>query len=447
MKSFVKNLKELLKYPSAIAGLSMIAILIIISILANFIYPYSSAVVLWRGMEENWYKSPKYAQPAWTNLFRINKLSDTIIVNSSSSPEYKTVDVKSDGSALVKISLPFTFNADSYQRDLAVYFKTNFSEKEPFVSISLLTPDGRTIRLKNMGIGATETYRISQDKVLIQKLGGVQPEIALFQDPESDPKKSLKGQYVLQIEGVTFDQGSDLNAEFIAYGDVSGIAGTDHLRRSLLIPLLWGTPVALLFGLIAAVLTTVTSMAIAAVSTWYGGWLDNITQRIVEISMILPFLPILIMVSTFYSRSIGVILGTVILLGIFGSQIKTYRAMFLQTKESPYIEAAKAYGASNTRIIFQYMMPRIIPVMIPQLILLIPSYVFLEASLAILGLGDPVLPTWGKVIDDAYANGALYNGYYYWVLEPSFLLMFTGLAFAMVGFALDRIFNPRLRGQ
>ncbi len=282
---------------------------------------------------------------------------------------------------------------------------------------------------------------------MIQKLGGVQPEIALFQDPNSNPPVPLKGDYSLEIEGVAFEPGSDINAQFIAYGDVSGIAGTDHLRRNLLIPLLWGTPVALLFGLLAAVGTTIMSMSIAAVSTWFGGWLDNVTQRIVEINMILPFLPILIMVGTFYSRSIATILGTVIILGIFGQSIKTFRAMFLQTKESPYIEAARAYGASDTRIIFQYMMPRVIPVLIPQFILLIPSYVFLEASLAILGLGDPILPTWGKVIDDAYSNGALYNGWYYWVLEPAFLLMFTGLAFAMVGFALDRIFNPRLRGQ
>jgi peptide/nickel transport system permease protein len=76
----------------------------------------------------------------------------------------------------------------------------------------------------------------------------------------------------------------------------------------------------------------------------------------------------------------------------------------------------------------------------------IPGFVFLEASLAILGLGDPVLPTWGKVIEDARSQGALYNGYYYWMLEPFVLLMLTGLGFSMLGFALDRIFNPRLRG-
>ena len=72
---------------------------------------------------------------------------------------------------------------------------------------------------------------------------------------------------------------------------------------------------------------------------------------------------------------------------------------------------------------------------------------FLEASLALLGIGDPVVPTWGKVINDAYENAALYRGQYYWILEPAVLLMITGLAFAMLGFALDRLFNPRLRGM
>jgi len=84
--------------------------------------------------------------------------------------------------------------------------------------------------------------------------------------------------------------------------------------------------------------------------------------------------------------------------------------------------------------------------LIPQLVTLIPTFVFIEASLAVLGLGDPILPTWGKVISEARVNGALYEGHYYWMLEPSVLLMITGLAFSLLGFSLDRIFNPRLRG-
>ena len=266
-------------------------------------------------------------------------------------------------------------------------------------------------------------------------------------EPDSDPAKVLKGQYILNIEGVTFEANSDFDAEFIAYGRVAGLGGTDHLRRDLIVALLWGAPIALAFGLLAAVGTSLTQMIIAAASTWYGGWVDQIIQRITEVNLVLPFLPILIMIGVFYSRSIWVILGAVVILNIFGQGIKTFRAVFMQTKVSPYVEAARAYGASNSRIIFSYLVPRIIPMLIPQFIILIPSYVFLEASLAVLGLGDPTLPTWGKIIDDARANGALFQGWYYWVLEPAALLMFTGLAFSMLGFAMDRIFNPRLRGQ
>jgi peptide/nickel transport system permease protein len=233
----------------------------------------------------------------------------------------------------------------------------------------------------------------------------------------------------------------------VLYGKVSGCCGTDHLRRDLKVALLWGTPVALAFGLFAAMGTTIITMIIAAFGVWYGGWVDGIIQRITEVNMVLPFLPILIMVGTFYSRSLPVILGATILLSIFGATIKTYRAVFMQVRESPYIEAARAYGAGSMRIVFSYLVPRIIPLIIPQLVILIPSYVFLEASLAVLGLGDPTLPTWGKIIYDAQSNGALYQGLYYWVLEPSFLLMLAGLAFALLGFSLDRIFNPRLRGM
>jgi peptide/nickel transport system permease protein len=181
------------------------------------------------------------------------------------------------------------------------------------------------------------------------------------------------------------------------------------------------------------------------VGVWFGGWVDALIQRVTEVNMILPMLPILVMVGTLYSTSIWLMLGIVVALGIFSAGIKMYRAMLLPLRDAAYIEAARGYGASNSRIVLRYMIPRILPVLIPGFVTLIPTFVFLEASLAVLGLGDPVLPTWGKVLNDAQTNSALYQGYYYWVLEPAVLLMLTGLGFAMLGFALDRIFNPRLR--
>ena len=100
-------------------------------------------------------------------------------------------------------------------------------------------------------------------------------------------------------------------------GRVYGLAGTDYLRRDLTIALLWGMPIALAFGLLAALGTTVTTLVIAAIGTWYGGWVDELIQRVTEINSVLPFLPILIMIGTFYSRSIWLMLGATILLGIF----------------------------------------------------------------------------------------------------------------------------------
>jgi len=199
------------------------------------------------------------------------------------------------------------------------------------------------------------------------------------------------------------------------------------------------------FGLAAAVGTSLITFVLSGIGTWYGGALDALFERLTEITMIIPFYPVLIMIGQFYNRSLWIMLGVTIALSIFGGAMKTYRAMFLQAKETPYIEAARAYGAGNMRIVFRYLLPRIVPVLLPTFVTMVPSFVFLEASISVLGLGDPVLPTWGKIINDAQTNDALYKGMYYWVVEPAVLLMVTGFAFSMLGYALDRVFNPRLR--
>jgi peptide/nickel transport system permease protein len=257
----------------------------------------------------------------------------------------------------------------------------------------------------------------------------------------------LKGTYQIVLRVEAFEQATEIDAEFVLHGKIYGLAGTDHRRRDLLVSLIWGAPIALAFGLVGAVGVSISTITLAAIGVWFGGWIDGLIQRVTEVNMVLPFLSILIMVGAFYSRSLWSILGVSIALFIFGPQIKTYRAMFLQVKESPYIEAARAYGAGDLRIVFFYLIPRLIPMLIPGLVLAVPTFVFLEATLAVLGLGDPILPTWGKIINDAMNNSAVYNGYYYWMLEPALLLTVTGLGFALVGFSLDRVFNPRLRGM
>src|SRR5215211_1817766 len=443
MNSIRNSFRNLLYYPSAVLGMIVVFLLVFTAVYAMVKIPYREAIRLWRGGEEVWYQNPKFAPPAWINLFSSKKYAESFAVRTSDGTMTKEITPGAEGTSTISESYTFDFSYDYYPQDLIVYFTSAYTEKQPFISMEWKTPDDRTIRIVNTALGKKQTYRFSQDAKLKTKLKTDDVIQALFSDPETG--ELLRGQYQLLITGATFEPVSDINAEFVFHGQVYGLAGTDQARRDLIVPLLWGAPVALAFGLIASLGTSVLTMVIAAFGTWYGGWIDELIQRITEINLVLPFLSILILVGTFYSRSIWVILGATIALSIFTGAIKSYRSIFYQVKESMYIEAARAYGASSPRIIFLYLIPRMIPLLIPGLVSSVPAFVFLEASLAVLGLGDPVLPTWGKIINDANSNGALYRGYYYWILEPATLLMVTGLGFAMLGFALDRVFNPKLR--
>lgn len=442
-----RSLRELFRYPSAVVGSVMILFMIGVAVYAMVSIPYQEAIRLWRGGEEVWYHNPKNAAPVWMNWFSEQKNPESFYLNSADGTAEKTVQANADGTGTITITYAFDYAYDGFPQELILYFRSQYEQKQPFVTMTWITPDGRQIEFGNTAISARQTYRLSQDQKLNRAVGGKAPQKGLFRDINASGDVVLKGGYQLVVTATTFEANSDLNAELVVHGQVAGWAGTDHQRRDLTVPLLWGTPVALAFGLVAALGTSVLTMIIAAIGTWYGGWVDELIQRITEVNLVLPFLSILIMVGTFYSRSIWTILGVTILLSIFTGGIKSYRAIFMQVKESTYIEAAQAYGAGNGRIIFHYLIPRMIPLLIPGLVSSIPIFVFLEASLAVLGLGDPVLPTWGKIIFDAQVESALYKGYYYWILEPAVLLMITGLAFAMLGFALDRVFNPRLRGM
>lgn len=444
MKALGRTLAALAQYPSAIAGLALVASMILLAIVALVTIPYPEAIRLWRGGENVWGETPRNAAPSWFNLWPGYNMPTTIRLDSAADPSLKARQVIGEELEEVNISFAFDYAFDGFPKELSVFFTAQFDQRRPNVSMTWVTPDGREIRIGDVTLRPSETFRISQETRLERRLGGLPPEVGLFADP-GDRSKVVKGRYELRIDGLVFEEGSDIEARFVAYGQVHGLAGTDHRRRDLIVALLWGAPIALAFGLLAAVGTTITTMIIAAVGVWFGGFVDAAIQRITEVTLILPVLAILIMVGTFYSRSIWVMLGVIIALGIFSAAIKTYRAIFLQVKQAPYIEAARAYGAGHTRIILRYMIPRVVPVLVPSFVTLVPTYVFLEASLAVLGLGDPVLPTWGKVINDAFNQGALYRGWYYWVLQPAALLMVTGFGFALVGFALDRVFNPRLR--
>ena len=315
MTALKKSFRDLLRYPSAVFGLVIIFVLLGVAVYALVTIPYGEAVRLWRGGEDVWYQNPKYAPPAWFNFFSAKKEPTSFSVNTKEGSMTKTVIPADQNVTTDEITYTFDYNYDYSPQEISLYFNSVYNEKLPFASVALITPDGRKIRVADTALDHKLVLRVSQDQKLQKRLKTDHVMDALFTNPEaSDPTKIVKGKYQLDITGTNFEQGGDINVEMVLYGTLYGNAGTDKYRRDLMLPLLYGTPIALAFGLLAALGTSLVTMVIAAIGTWYMGWVDALIQRITEVNLVLPFLAILIMVGTFYSRSLWVMLGVTILL-------------------------------------------------------------------------------------------------------------------------------------
>jgi peptide/nickel transport system permease protein len=231
----------------------------------------------------------------------------------------------------------------------------------------------------------------------------------LFARPGSEEPIPQHGKYQLTVTSLLFEEESDVHSQLVILGQVYGVAGTDYWRQDLLLPLLWGMPLSLMIGFLGAVILILIAVILPAIGVWYGGWLDTAIQRLTEINMVLPGLAIAAVAYGLHGVHIWVILAVVVVaLNALGAPIKSFRSALLQAKEAPYIEMARSYGASSSRIIFRYLIPRILPTLIPYLVMQIPSFIFLEATLGFFRI-RAVYPSWGKIIHEALTRSELYG--------------------------------------
>jgi peptide/nickel transport system permease protein len=315
MSQWREGLRQLRRYPAAVAGLTIIAVLVAISIYTVIAIPYGQALDLWRGGDE-WRMHPVNAGPVWLDRMTGGNLPPTITVSSRDAAIEETAF---EGGRQVSIPLEFDYDYGAFPSEINLFLSASFDELRPFVRLTWHTPDGRDIPVGGLRIARQERVSISQSMALERQLGEV-PQVGLLAAPDGEgPAVVEPGSYRLMIDAVLFEDDASIDAELVVYGRVHGVAGTDHQRRDLMVALLWGMPVALAFGLLAAVGTTVTTLVVAATGVWFGGWVDALIQRLTEVNMILPLLPILVMVGTLYSTSIWVMLGVVIALGIFSA--------------------------------------------------------------------------------------------------------------------------------
>jgi len=235
----------------------------------------------------------------------------------------------------------------------------------------------------------------------------------------------------------------------IVKGSAYGLMGTDYLGRDLAEGLYYGFPVAMMIGVVVALVDTVIGVILGAISGYYGGLVDEIIQRLVDIIGNIPWLPILIIIANvsyiLYPNNppmrLWLIMFTLMILGWGGLTI-VIRSMTLSIKSEPYVEAARCLGAGHRRILFLHIVPQVIPYAVASMVFSVPSAILTEAGLSVLGIYHG-MPTWGLIISEARTNGTIYQ--WWWILPPGFLIAITSLTFVLLGMAIERIVEPRLR--
>jgi peptide/nickel transport system ATP-binding protein/peptide/nickel transport system permease protein len=221
--------------------------------------------------------------------------------------------------------------------------------------------------------------------------------------------------------------------------------GTNDIGQDLMSELIYGTRVSLTVGLVAATVALLIGTTIGILAGFYPRVLGSVLMRIVDIVLILPFLPLLIILAAYLGRSL---LNTVLVIGIliWAGSARVIRSQVLSLTRRDYVVAARAMGASDLHIIVKHVLPLTLLLAIGEFVQATAGAILLEASLSFLGLGDPLQKSWGAILYWAQVRGAfLTPAWQWWVLPPGLMIMLAALGFALIGFALEQRVNPRLR--
>lgn len=229
------------------------------------------------------------------------------------------------------------------------------------------------------------------------------------------------------------------------------VMGADSFGRDLFSRILYASQISLTIGIGASILSFFIGIVMGALAGYYGGWIDELIMRLVEVIAAIPSLFLLLALRAIFPIDMNPILLLYIILMIlaiigWGDLARVVRGQFLSTRELDYVTAAESLGAGSSRIIFRHLLPSVTTYMIVSMSLAIPGFILAESGLSFLGVGvSGANASWGSLLSQAQDGGFATITSRPWLLIPGYFIVLTILSFQLLGDGLRDAFDPRKR--
>ena len=221
--------------------------------------------------------------------------------------------------------------------------------------------------------------------------------------------------------------------------------GSDEQGLSVFAEFVWSCRISLFVGLLATLITTVWGAGAGIFTGYYGGRLGEVGMRIVDVFLVLPWLPFAMVLAAAWGQNYGIII-LVIAFTSWAGTARVVRAGVLSVKESPFVERARAIGSGNVHIMRKHILPNVMPLIFANAVLTVAIAVFAETTLSFLGLGDPLNFSWGTMLEHVFNAGATQvPSATAYLLAPGIAVVLLVLAFNLMGTSFDEVLDPKLR--
>ena len=221
--------------------------------------------------------------------------------------------------------------------------------------------------------------------------------------------------------------------------------GSDEQGLSVFAEFVWSCRISLFVGLLATLITTVWGAGAGIFTGYYGGRLGEVGMRIVDVFLVLPWLPFAMVLAAAWGQNYGIII-LVIAFTSWAGTARVVRAGVLSVKELPFVERARAIGSGDFHIMRKHILTNVMPLIFANAVLTVAIAVFAETTLSFLGLGDPLNFSWGTMLEHVFnAGGTEVPSATAYLLAPGIAVVLLVLAFNLMGTAFDEVLDPKLR--